>query len=397
MRARQTYKELIEMAFAIFQRKNSRVMKLSTYLFILSGLLLISCEEYYNPKLEDVTKIMVVDSHITNNLQENFVRISRTRGFNSTSGVDWVSGAVVELVQENFQIIKAREDAPGYYVFPATPVSGNKYRLRITHLKDVYESDYSLMPAVPSIDSLYTVNELVKTYRTNAYNVPELYEKPVRQVYIDAPATTEPSYYRFKCRSIIQWVFNPFTAYLPTSTLIHKPIQVPDPSDTSFHVLYGWISETDLGQFNLAGPKEFSNTEGIIKHPIVSLAYNSYEYLDSTTQESYNWILILDQYGIPKESYDYHQKLNRQLSSDGSLFDPIMTQVYGNIHCKTDPDKLVLGFFDLNSVRQYRYYLNLGSGSDITVVLRELNHYYDIPERGFQKDKPPVFWETDYK
>jgi hypothetical protein len=127
------------------------------------------------------------------------------------------------------------------------------------------------------------------------------------------------------------------------------------------------------------------------------LAYNSYVYWDSTVQEPYNWIVILDQYGIPKESYTYHEKLNRQFDADGTLFDPVIAQVYGNIYCKNDPDKIVLGFFDMNSYKQYRYYLNLGTGKDETVVLRQLDQYFDIPDRGYRKDEPPIFWETNYK
>lgn len=380
------------------------IIWLVPFLFLLG-----SCEEYYTPALEEMTQVMVVDSHITNDPKQNFIWISKTRNYYSTSAIEWISGALVELVQENFQIIKAREDAPGYYVFPATPVPGKKYRLRITYLKDVFESDYLIMPPIPAIDSLYTRHEIEKVYRTNGYNVPELFDKPGRQIYIDAPTTPELQYYRFNYRAIIQWVFNPLFMNDSSTILIYEKnatrtntesalaLPIPIGEDTSKHVLFGWISKTDNGLFNLAGPKNFSVSERIVKHPIVSLAYNSAEYLDSAVQEPYNWIIILDQYGIPKESYDFHERLNRQFSADGSLFDPVIAQVFGNIHCKSDPDKIVLGFFDLNSYKQYRYYLNLGSGNDITVVLRQLDQYFDIPDRGFRKDEPPIFWETNYK
>jgi hypothetical protein len=364
-------------------------------------ILLASCEDYYTPAIDDMPKLLVVDSHITNDPQQNFVRISKTRSFYSTNAIDWVGGAVVELVAENFQIIKGREDAPGYYVFPATPVSGRRYKLRITYLKDIFESDYVMMPPIPTIDSLYTRHEVEKVYKTNGYNVPELFDQPGRQLYIDAPVTSQLQYYRFNYRAIIQWVYNPFTVDDPGSTLVKPPRGTnyvrPTPEDTSYHVLYGWITETNKNLFNLAGPKEFSVTKRIEEHPIVALAYNSYVYLDSTVQEPYNWIIILDQYGISKESYDFHEKLNRQFSADGTLFDPVIGQVYGNILCKTDPEKIVLGFFDLNSYKQYQYYLNLGLGSDETVVLRQLDQFFDIPDRGFKKDEPPIFWETNYK
>ncbi len=376
---------------------------LAPFIFLLNA-----CEEYYTPEIDAMTQLMVVDSHITNDPKQNFLTISKTRNYYSTSAVEWVSGALVELVESNFQIIKAREDGPGYYVFPATPVPGKKYRLRITYLKNIYESDYVVMPPIPEIDSLYTHHEVEKVYRTNGYGVPELFDIPGRQIYIDAPTNPELQYYRFNCRAVIQWVFNPYWMDDPANVLIHKnarldklasvygPI-IPLGEDTSKHYLYGWISKTDNNLFNLVGPKEFSVAQRIEKHPIVSLAYNSYEYLDSTVQMPYNWIIILDQYGITKESFDFHERLNRQFSADGTLFDPLIAQVYGNIKCKTDPEQIVLGFFDLNAHKQHRYYLNLGSGSDNTVVLRKLDQYYDIPDRGYRKDEPPIFWETNYK
>jgi len=380
-------------------------------LFVVGSFLtlLVSCEEYYKPSIDDMPGLMVVDSHVTNDPNQNFVRVSKARSFYSTAAVEWISGATVELVQDNFQIIRGREDAPGYYVFPATPVSGKNYKLRITYLKDIYESEYNVMPPVPSIDSLYTRHEVEKVTKTNAYGIPQQFDQPGRQIYVDAPVTPQLQFYRFNYRAVIQWVFNPYWMDDPANIIIHYksasldkfasgngPI-VPLGDDTTKHYLYGWLSVTDNNLFNLVGPKEFALTQRIEKHPILSLAYNSYAYLDSFTEQPYNWILILDQYGITKESFDYHQRLNRQFSADGTLFDPVIAQVYGNITCITDPEKLVLGFFDMNSYKQYRYYLNLGTGSDQTVVLRQLDQFFDIPDRGFKKDIPPEFWETNYK
>jgi hypothetical protein len=375
----------------------------------LSSLIFLSCEEYYRPALDEVTKVLVVESHITNDPLQNFVQLSKTRNFYSTDAIDWVGGATVELVESNFQIIKAREDSPGYYPFPSVPVPGKKYRLRITIQKDVYESDYLVMPAVPTLDSLYTEDHVDKIYKTNGYNVPELFDRPGRQIFIDAPSAPGNQYYRFSCRSVIQWIFNPFYKNDSVGTFSYNKSAkaenletafvppIPLGNDTSKHFLYGWISVNDNDLFNLTGPKEFSSTKKIQKHLITSLAYNSYEYLDSTVQMARNWIIILDQYAIPKESYDFHEKMNRQFEATGNLFDPLMTQIHGNIRCKSDAEKIALGLFDLNSYQQHRYYLNLCSGKDNTVVLRKLNEFFDIPDRGYKKDEPPVFWETNYK
>ena len=375
----------------------------------LSGFvfLLLSCEERYTPEIDKMPQLLVVDSHVTNDPLQNYVWISKTRNFSSTSAIEWVGGATVELVAENFKTVKARADAPGYYVFPSTPIQGLKYKIRISYLNDIYESDYSMMPPIPTIDSLYTNDKVEKVLRINGYGVPETFESPGREISVDAPNTDQLKYYRFNYRAIIQWKYTPSgpfwdstLIYTPEDTLKHARIKkdaAPTAKiDTSAHILYGWKSITNNDLFNLAGPKEFSTSDKLENLPIVLLTYNPTQYLDSLQQKPYNWIIILGQYGITKESYDFHEKLNHQFSAEGSLFDPVLTQVYGNMHCVNDPSKIVLGFFDLNSYQQYRYYLNLGSGNDNTVVLRRLTKFYDIPDHGYKRIDPPVFWETNY-
>lgn len=389
-------------------------MKQLTHILIALGsliTLLVSCEEFYKPDIDVVYGTLVVESHITNDQGKNYVMVSKTRSYYANSSVEWASGATVELVQDNFKIIQAREDVPGYYIFPSTPVPGNKYRLRITYLKEVYESDYAVMPPIPVIDTLYTQNVNAQIIKINGYGVAETFNRPAREIYIDAPATPEMKYYRFSCRAILQWKTTPLGRYdstmhyTPEDTLKRAAIGggddpiVRDPHDNWSHVLYGWKAQLDKDLYNLAGPKEFSTAQKIFKHPIISLKYDCIQYLDSALQIPKNWILIIDQYGISKESYDFHEKLNQQFSAAGSLFDPVLTQIYGNIHCKTDPSKMALGFFDLMSYDQHRYYLNMGNGEDKTVVLRRIgrDRYFDISDYGYNKDTPPIFWETDYK
>jgi hypothetical protein len=373
---------------------------------VLSLILFASCEDYYHPVMDITPGLLVVDSHMTNDPNQNFVRLSKARNFYSTSAIEWASGAVVELVQDNFQKVKAKEDTPGYYIFPSTPVPESKYLLRITYQNNVYESDYVVMPPVPAIDSLYTSYKMLKQYQMDAYGKPQLIEKRAREIEIDVPISPKLEYYRFSYRAIIQWKYTPPAYYdsvpdiiyaLKTKqAIIEAALPPPTADDTSIHVLYGWISKSNTSLFDLAGPKEYSSSNKIKRHPLVSLAYKSYEYLDSAVQEQKNWIFILDQYGISKESYNFHEKLNQQFSAEGSLFDPVLTQVSGNIRCKSDPTKIVLGYFDLNSYKQYRYYLNLGTGTEGTVVQRRLTRYFDIPDRGYVKDNPPIFWETNY-
>ena len=338
--------------------------------------LFVSCEELYTPNLDVVPGILVVESQLTNNPTKNFVRLSITKDFYGTTETQKVTGAKVELIQVAGYTVKGIDDGTGYFTFPTVPVSGKTYYLKITNSKDIYQSDPVLMPPIPKIDSLYTIQNIEKSYQTDADGSLRLVETPGRIIYIDAPITSSLEYYRFDWRAILQWVYVP-----------------PDPLAP---VWYGWKSITDNGSFNIAGPKEFSSSTKVTKHPVFSLGYDYQLYLDSATQLGSGWILILDEYGTTKSSYDFHEKLNRQFSAEGSLFDPVLTQVYGNLRCTSDPSKTVLGFFELNSYRQYRYYMNLGTGGDNLVRQRRLSRYLDIPfTDGFLMGKRPEFWELN--
>jgi hypothetical protein len=114
---------------------------------------------------------------------------------------------------------------------------------------------------------------------------------------------------------------------------------------------------------------------------------------------------MIDQYGTSKESYEFHDKLNSQFSAAGSLFDPVQTQIEGNILCTTTPSKKVFGFFDLNSYQQYRYYFYLNPPPG-KYIERQIFRYPNIPVTGRVNAipktkeepnpptiKPPDWWE----
>ena len=145
---------------------------------------------------------------------------------------------------------------------------------------------------------------------------------------------------------------------------------------------------------NCAGTKNYSVSDQVKNHPVLFLNYDCRAYLDSSAQNPMGWIVIIDQYGTTQSSYDFHQMLNKQLSAEGNLFDPVLTQVYGNFHCKNNQSKTVLGYFDLNSYRQYRYYLYFTDPQPTgSITVRELTRYPTIPGEGQTTYYPPKWWE----
>ncbi len=339
-------------------------------------ILLASCEEYYKPDLDAASDLMVVESHITNDLKQNYIKLSKACSLYDTDPGEKVTGAKVYLIEIGSSVMTGEESSAGYYTFTKAPVPGKKYILRIKTNTEEFESDPVVMPPLPSIDSLYTRHEVKKTYKTDIDGSLVQTETMGRNICIDASVTPALGYYRFSWRAVIQWKWSD-----------------PDPTSTRPPV-YGWVSFYDKENFNFAGTKPFSFSDKIQSHPVLFLQYDTKAYLDSVPQYPQGWIVFIEQYGITKESYDFHEKLKEQFTSEGSLFDPVITQVYGNIHCKSDNKKLVLGFFELCSYRHSRYAIKLGHQESDDVFARQINRYPEISDRGHIIAEAPDFWES---
>lgn len=337
-------------------------------------LLLVSCEELYHPAIDAVSGQLVVDAKITNDPSKNIVHLSRTRHFYDDQPVLEVTGATVSLVEMGGTIIKGYESATGYYSFNSVPEVGKKYFLRIVIQGVTYESRAVTMPPIPTLSDFYTNHVMRLVNENSGESTPRTYERPFREVAADIPLTQESSYYRMEYRSLLEWILQPGG----------KPSIFPG--------AYVWMSFQNKEKFNLIGPKEQTEPGKIIRYPLFTLSYDPFNSAHYDTMVVKGWILFVEQYGTSKESYDYHSQLNSQFAATGSLFDPIQTQVYGNILCKSNPLEKVYGYFDLNSVKEYRYFLILNLPPGI-ITLRKLENYTEIPDHGtvtWKDGDPPL-------
>lgn len=344
--------------------------------FALGMVLFASCEEYYTPELDNTESMLVVEARLTNDLTQNFVKLSKTQDFYATNIGTTITNAKVDLLESGSNTITANQQANGYFTFSKVAVPGKTYTLRIFYGNQTYESDPVVMPALPAIDSLYTVHRINKTYNTDAYGVPFSVETPVRDVRVDVPISAQVKYFRFTWRTVLEWI------YIPPMI----PFKVSPP-------YYGWKSVYDNGNFNITGQGNYTGSSDIKNHTVLSLAYDTRQYLDSIKQDFYGWIVMLDQYGVTKDSYDFYNALDKQFTADGNLFDPILAQIPSNMHCKTDKTKKIVGFFNVNSYRQHRYFIRTGSASGGEVVQRKINRYPVIPDNGYLIGAFPTFWE----
>jgi len=337
-------------------------------------LLLASCEEVYHPAIKNVEGQLIVEALITNDSTQNFVHLTRTTSFYSVSSGTIVTGAVVKLVDASGNIVPGIESTPGLFGFKKIPQVGQRYKLQILLQNDLYESETVTMPPLPAIDNFYSARVDKKEYVTNPSGVPVATTVTGQELYLDAPMTAACSNYRFVTRAVMEWVYVvPNTPMAPT--------------------VFGWQSLYNNDTYNIAGPKKFSQSGKIEKQFLMMLPYDTSGMIQTGASVA-AWIFVLDMFGTSQGSYDYHEMLNSQLTAAGSLFDPVQTQIYGNITCKTDSSKIAYGYFDLNSTKQYRYYIYFSSTDPtVGVTTREITNYSVIPDNGKLVNSHPGWWQ----
>jgi len=142
--------------------------RLTYFQFLL--ILLASCEEYYTPKIDDISGSLVVDALITNDLSKSYVHLSSTQGFYDKSAPSFTY-ADVQLVDKNGVIFDAIENNQGSFNFKNVPEIGNSYKLRIYYQNFAYESAMVTMPPLPKILNAYSGDKAKQFYKYKDWNI----------------------------------------------------------------------------------------------------------------------------------------------------------------------------------------------------------------------------------
>ncbi len=132
----------------------------------LNALLLsviFSCEKTIYPELDTPENIIVVDAWVSQNMERQIIKITRSQPYFDNSAPQKIPGALVEIEDlENGDIYSFLEGNEYYYWDPATAPFGeigHNYRLVVTVDGETFEA-FSRLGRVPPVDSVsFTYNE----------------------------------------------------------------------------------------------------------------------------------------------------------------------------------------------------------------------------------------------
>jgi hypothetical protein len=297
-------------------------------LYALAAFLFSSCLDPYSPPATtDNVDLLVVDGFLSVTSSSVAVRLSHAVALDDSGVPPAEQNAHVRLEESDGGFVTLSGDADGNYTATGLIIDASKkYRVHIQTLGGKeYFSDYVDVLKTPDIDSVtWRASDKVTLYvnthddtgesKYYLWNYVETYEYSAPYPAGYEMQNGEPTYLPVDERVDICWKTNPSTTILVTSS-------------------------------------ERLSVDLIRDFPLVVIPAGN-------SKISRRYSLLVNQRTISKEGYTFWTQLQKTTESLGGLFDPMPSEVVGNVHSATNANEAVLGFFSAGEEKQQRIFIN---------------------------------------
>ncbi|MDA0196996.1 MAG: DUF4249 domain-containing protein [Bacteroidetes bacterium] len=310
--------------------------KILTLILLLCTFSFLRCIDEFTPAIsESDFDFLIVDGQITNAVGPYYVRLSRSTPINPTSKSP-VPGANVQIEEEG-TIYSLTDQGDGLYLTDGLQGKPSlRYRLLIELNGSQYESSWQTLRPSPVIDNIYYEVDIIGT---------EDPDFPVRGIQWFVESHGEASgarYYRYEWDETFQTQVKWATC---CNYLGNDIIEVIFPPEDQHNTC--WITNPSVS-IDLFSTTSLS--ENIVSaHPL--------SFVKDGERLSVRYSLLVRQYALEEEEYQFWNALKETNVEGGNLFDKPPASVIGNIKNKSDPDMTVLGYFSANGVSEQRVYV----------------------------------------
>jgi hypothetical protein len=329
---------------------------------LLSGIcivLLIACQEKFNPDISVDDEYLVVEGIISNRRIPQVMKLTQTKIFNGNPYYYSISGADVQVIDDLGNVFEYEERDDGTYKSGFDFLGGQEgryYHVRIeTADGEIYESEPEILTVSNDISTIYCSEGIEGVREKDFYgNVKEKIYSGM-QVKCDMNYDRH-NYYMFRWRGKYQY----------RSYIITRMGEMAEIYCRKFiHNKYlKEISTFDLSEYKNSISKDNELTFitwGDIDEYQPEVAYEILSVEDVVFE---GIILEVEQHCISEKAYHYWNAVKTQSLAENRLFDPVNFQVEGNLSCVTDPSKKVFGYVGCSGiVRKIKYLYLTKSGS----------------------------------
>ena len=297
----------------------------------------ISCiDEYTIPKATATAyeAEIAIEGRILSG-EESVVYLTYTTPPNSEEDAPDILNAQVYVIGQNGYRSEAAEfdiENDCYVIDTRTLENNTHYALEVTVDGETYQSEYQPLLTSPEIDEV--------TWQENESSV---------SIYVTTLAEKdEPRHFMWSFEE--DWEFHADVDMRGDEEI--KPIYVkkhyPDLTETRNPYYYGWMHD---------------KSRNILLQSTASLSENRVENIKlheigiADIRISYIYSILVKQWSLTDEAYNYYATLKRYTEESEGLFTPILSDYQGNIVCTSNPDKRAHGYVLASSVTTKRIFI----------------------------------------
>ncbi|MBK7628404.1 MAG: DUF4249 domain-containing protein [Bacteroidales bacterium] len=305
-------------------------MKYIRFLTLFFTVLTIGgCITQFIPETDEDQDLLVVEGLITDQQEVNTIKLSRSLPLGLKNTAKPVKGAIVTIIDDSGISYTLTEKVTGTYVTDPAKfrgVVGKKYRLKVfLNNKSIYNYTYESLPMelrpVPPIDSVYYEKVVLRKQENNFSAIDGC------QIYVE---THDPS----SVTKFYRWDFNETWEFrLPFSKPVNNRC---------------WISQNST-IINVKSTAILAEDK-IKRYPLHFIA-------NETDRLKLRYSILVNQYSVTEDEFEYWQKLQNITEEVGSLYDITPAAVPSNVYCVDNPAEKVLGYFSVSSKSSKRIFI----------------------------------------
>ena len=290
-----------------------------------------SCKQVYTPPSTSTSnKYLVVDGFLNAGNDSTIFTLSRTVSLTSDSNPSPETGAQIIVEGSTGDKIPLTELGNGRYGAFSLPLnSAENYRVRITTtVGSVYLSNYTSVKSSPPIDSIsWRLNGIGVSIYANTHD-PLNNTRYYRWDYVET--------WEYQSQYQSDW-HHDSSSYIP---LFENGFFYP-------HLCWRTDNSTNI----IIGSSAKLTKDIISMAPLIIVPI-------STEQISVKYSILVRQYALTVDEYNYWQNLQLNTELTGSIFDLQPSQITGNISCITNPSEPAIGYVGAGTVATSRIFIS---------------------------------------
>jgi len=301
---------------------------LKSFLFIVIAT--VGCKERYDANLSpEQSNYLVVEGFLNAN-GATTITLGRTVPLTDSARIKPELHASLTIEGEDNSSSFVRESGNGVYVSDPHVLNANqKYRLHIqTASGGEYLSEFTDVKMTPAIDSI--------SWKQEDDGI---------QIYAN---THDPNnntrYYKWDYEETweIHSSYPNYLRYAGNGIVVDR-----DPSEVS-KLFYCWGFNRSVSI--LLG------SSARLTDDVISLAPLTF-VPDFSEKTSVRYSILVKQYSLDRKSYDFYRMMKSNTESLGSVFDPLPSELTGNITCVSNPAEKAIGFVTASTVSEKRIFI----------------------------------------